>query len=415
MPTRLSRLERTYRRWVPPYWEFPTTAPTEEGKLVQSWTNDLLISENHGVRSRSELSEDSRINIGGPFLAHKRSYEEQILNSNGDAHFSWSQDPKVTASPYYLTNQWPWKDEFNNSHFPLPEASTDDQLGVLGATAIARTVPTKPLNDLGTFVAEAREGIPSVIGSSFTSRASALKARNAGDEYLNVEFGWKPLIRDVQNAMDTIRRSEELLDEYHSNSGKVTKRHYRFPTELKVEEQELGYKYPVPLLHPRCYSGGPQMLHMTTTTKVERWFSAAYTYYVPDPGTAWRKYSDYSHLYGARLTPETLWNAAPWSWAADWVANLGDVMTNMTALSTDGLVILYAYMMEHKTNVVEYWMDCHDMWYSHPGQHVLRQKFTAETKKRIGASPYGFGLTFEDFTPRQLGILGALGISKSHG
>lgn len=355
------------------------------------------------------------VNVGGPFLVHKRSYEEQVLNDNKDAHFSWSTKPEDPATPYFLTNQWPWRDEFNYSHFPLPEASDDAQLGALGATAIARTVPTKPLNDLGTFVAEAREGIPSVLGSSLVSKASARKARNAGDEYLNVEFGWKPLVRDVQNAMDTIKRSEELLDEYHSNSGKVVKRRYRFPTELDVEEEELGIRYPVPLLHPSCYSGGPAMLHRTTTTKVERWFSAAYTYYVPDPGTAWRRYSDASHLYGVRLTPETLWNAAPWSWAADWVANIGDVMTNMTALSTDGLVILYAYMMEHKTNVVEYWMDTHDMWTSHPGQHVIRQKFTAETKKRIGASPYGFGLTYSDFTPKQLGILGALGVSKSHG
>jgi len=338
-----------------------------------------------------------------------------LLNGNGDAHFSWSTDPKQAASPYYLTNQWPWRDEFNYSHFPLPVASSDADLGVYGATAIARTVPTKPLNDLGTFVAEAREGIPSVLGASLISPSKVTKARNLGDEYLNVEFGWKPLIRDVQGAMDTIRRSEELLDEYHSNSGKVVKRRYQFPTEITTKEEEHGVRYPVPLLHPSCYRGGPTMLRSITTEKVERWFSAAYTYYVPDPGTAWRRYSDASHLYGARLTPETLWNAAPWSWAADWVANIGDVMTNMTALSTDGLVILYAYMMEHRTNTVQYWMDCHDMWYSHPGQHVLRQEFKAETKKRIGASPYGFGLTYSDFTPKQLGILGALGISKSHG
>jgi hypothetical protein len=37
---------------------------------------------------------------------------------------------------------------------------------------------------------------------------------------------------------------------------------------------------------------------------------------------------------------------------------------------------------------------------------------TFERKYRVRASPFGFGLTWKDFDPFQLSILGALGVSR---
>lgn len=414
MPSKLTLLERTYKRWVPPYWEFPTTEPTEEGVLTQSWTDDLLLSSNHGMRTIMDLSATTHGDVGDPFLVHKRRYEERILNDGADTHFSWSTDPEQTASPYYLTNQWPYRDQFNNGHFDMPTASTDDELAALGTTAIARVAPTKPQADLGTFLGELHEGLPSAVGLSMTGKARAAQARNAGDEYLNVEFGWKPLERDVKSFARSVLEAERLLQEYHANSGKLLKRRYRFPTELEVEEKSLGYTYPTPLLHPWCYMGGPRELKVVTTKKVERWFSGTFTYFVPDVGSPHRALSDANHLFGTKLTPDTLWNLAPWSWAADWASNMGDVTSNLASFSTDGLVMHHGYMMEKKTIRKDYTMDCTDFWLSHRGPHSLRQTFIGETKKRIRATPYGFGLSWDGFTDRQLGIIAALGATKAH-
>lgn len=413
MPSRWTDDRRTYRRWVEPYWEFPTTAPTEDSPRERSWSNDLLESGgNHGYAIRKGYMGMDHPDRGGNFLVHRRSYEEQILGGGGDVHFSRSTDPEGPASPYYLTNQWPYRDQFGNGHFPVPSPSSDGTLESLGTTAIARCQPAKPAADLATFVGELREGLPRAVGIHLNSKSGIRQARNAGDEYLNVEFGWKPLLRDIHKFADTYRNASRILDRYNRLAGVLIRRVYRFPTELSVEEESLGYRYPLPLLHPACYNGGPLELKLLKTEKVERWFSGSFVYPSVDSGNLFDKIDSANALYGVKPTPETLWNLAPWSWAADWVGNTGDVFANISSIQSGGLVMHHAYMMEHKTNTYEYSMLSDNTWRSHPGRHSIRQTFIGETKKRVGATPYGFGLNWDGFDHRQLAILASLGISR---
>jgi hypothetical protein len=58
--------------------------------------------------------------------------------------------------------------------------------------------------------------------------------------------------------------------------------------------------------------------------------------------------------------------------------------------------------------------------YTHPGINIVNygptgalvESFQTTSKMRLRASPYGFGLTFDGFSPRQLAILAALGITQ---
>jgi hypothetical protein len=152
---------------------------------------------------------------------------------------------------------------------------------------------------------------------------------------------------------------------------------------------------------------------------VERrvWFDGAFTYYLPKAegdgplGKWFNSLQKWKAVYGLTLDPEVVWNLAPWSWAADWFANTGDVISNVTDLMTDGLVMHYGYVMEH---VVESDEIVLSGWTPQKGSFPSDLKIVVvrETKTRLRASPYGFGLTFEDFSPRQLAILAALGISR---
>lgn len=416
MPSRTTTQNRVHKRWVPPYWVGPTTTePTEVATLHQSWTDDLVQSGgNHGWESRRGFRGEGS-DRGGDFLVFRRFYDENILANGADVHFSWDPDPTVESNVYTLANQWPWRDEFNSSHFPVEQPSSNDTLHALGTTAIARCAPTKPKADLSTFLGELREGLPHAIGLSATGEARARKARNAGDEYLNVEFGWKPLIRDVRAFANAYKRSSELLKAYHNGAGVLIKRRYRFPTDLTIEEESLGTRYPLPHLHSWIYTHvGPQELTVERSRKVERWFSASFVYDVPRSGDPFRYVNDVDYLLGVKLTPEVLWNLAPWSWAADWVANTGDLMSNLSSFATDSLVMHHAYMMEKITNVYTYRMNVpENFWRSHKAARQLSQTFTGVTKRRVGATPYGFGLNWDGFTPKQMGILASLGISRT--
>lgn len=100
----------------------------------------------------------------------------------------------------------------------------------------------------------------------------------------------------------------------------------------------------------------------------------------------------------------------PWSWAADWVSNTGDVLHNLSAMSTDGLVMAYGYMMEETS---ETWTYVNNGAITVSGRVLnLTQNFRTTTKVRRSATPFGFGLDWAKFTPRQMAILGALSITR---
>lgn len=91
---------------------------------------------------------------------------------------------------------------------------------------------------------------------------------------------------------------------------------------------------------------------------------------------------------------------------------MGDVMNNISLFTNDGLVMRYGYVMEHRR--VENHYRLYGIRLAGMQEDLrLEQKFGRETKARVRASPFGFGLSFDGFTPRQMAILAALGITRA--
>jgi hypothetical protein len=151
-----------------------------------------------------------------------------------------------------------------------------------------------------------------------------------------------------------------------------------------------------------------------TETWKRTWFSGAFTYYLPT-GYQARKEVDRLTLFaneilGLELTPDLLWNVAPWSWAADWFSNTGDVVSNISDAASVGLIMRWGYIMEHSINKVTYVPLTTNLIDSKAKASPL--SFITETKVRRGANPFGFGLNWEGLSPFQLSIAAALGISR---
>jgi hypothetical protein len=118
--------------------------------------------------------------------------------------------------------------------------------------------------------------------------------------------------------------------------------------------------------------------------------------------------SEADRLLGVKITPEVLWNLTPWTWMLDWFGNVGDILRNISILGQDSMVMQYGYMMEHKT--IHRIHKCVD-YYGQP----VRTEFHYETKRRVPATPYGFGLNQQSLTTAQAAILAALGMSRGPG
>jgi len=115
-------------------------------------------------------------------------------------------------------------------------------------------------------------------------------------------------------------------------------------------------------------------------------------------------------LLGISLTPETLWNLAPWTWAVDWMGDIGTLLHNAALFGQpDSLVMQYGYVMSHtvteRTEVLTGFL-------TKSGLSSTSMVYGIETKTRRQATPFGFGVLATSFSAKQWAILAALGISS---
>jgi hypothetical protein len=283
-------------------------------------------------------------------------------------------------------------------------------LDARGATLISRCIPTNPVADASSFLGELREGLPSIPTKSMFTKPSSGKA---GGEYLNMEFGIKPILSDLKKFRHAHEKSEKILAQLERDSGKNVRRRRSFPVEETVENSTFWG----PIIGPKDAYIDPYLITggtVTRTVKTKRriWFSGAFTYYLPEK-EGWRKtIAEMDMLYGVIPDAATFYQLTPWSWLADWVANYGDVISNLRSFSEDGLVLRYGYVMCHTTReVTETWQGKVPV----QGDYMpltFSNSYTWETKQRQKATPYGFGLNLDSLSGRQLAILAALGLSQ---
>ncbi len=296
-----------------------------------------------------------------------------------------------------------------------------DNLVVRGTEAIKRTVPTSPAAGLSTFLGELREGFPSMLGASLAGRWDSIP-KKLGGEYLNYQFGWLPLISDLKKFLLAAQNSTRIFEQYSRDSGRQVRRRYHFPDDHFAYDPvattpTLGNG----ILDGFDYSSVGRLgtSTRTTTTRRRTWFSGSYTYYLEQGSDILSRLKYYeqqaNHLLGTRITPEVLWELAPWSWLADWYVDIGSIISNASAFQQDKLVLRYGYLMQTSiTDVVYRHADIPSpkgMWT--PGSVVETFRYTR--KERIRATPYGFGLSTAAFTPQKWAILGALGMTKAPG
>lgn len=307
---------------------------------------------------------------------------------------------------------------FSSSPFPPDLSSTDDQISELGATAISRCKPTKSPADLSTALGELmHDGLPAIVGSALW-RDRAIKAKSGAGEYLNVQFGWAPLFSDIKKISKAISKSRDILSQYERDAGRVVRRKYGFPPKKEFTTTVLStsvFPYGFTGLDPVDRNPYRGSVILNREVQKSQWFSGAFTYYLPTDYNSRNeifKLADRADvLLGAKLTPETVWNIAPWSWAVDWFSNSGDVLSNLQDFLSHDLVMRYGYMME-KTTIIDTYTHEPDTPLSANRPHVTPLVLVTEIKKRRKANPFGFGLHWDGLSPFQTSIAAALGISR---
>lgn len=364
--------------------------------------------------------------VGGPFDTIRTDY-----------HFGHSADKLFTIQrPGFPTVSWeghiyPVYPDVPNAFLKGVTWNTlqefvpslgDNTLGAKGAKAISIVAPTSPSADVAVSAAELyREGIPAMLGAQ-TLRGRSHLAKSAGSEYLNVQFGWLPLVGAVQDAAKAVVEQDQILRQLVRDSGRNVRRRFEFPEERSASIDYLspGSAMPPPWLDINYWTNGTTIPTASHLTERKVWFEGAFTYHV-DPGlyrgTSFDNIVDRARLLlGIKLTPDVLWNLAPWSWLVDWFVNIGPVITNVSLFANDGLTLRYGYTMETTKVTHQYnWPGL----VPNPGSGAtgtvvppIYGTWTGTRKRRIEQSPFSLGLLGQALSLRQIAILSALGITR---
>jgi len=310
--------------------------------------------------------------------------------------------------------------DYKSIRWPVPPAETfvmNDLVGK-GATAIARTIPTAPMVSVANFAGELRrDGIPNLIGSVlFRAKTFKQFLRGAGEEYLNYEFGWRPFVSDLTSLLGAVQRSRQIIEQFERDSGRLINRHYSFPLQRAVTLSDKGLTSLYPTINTFAYNGSTTGRYtVESTVESNYWFEGTYSYHLPTGDSARAKVFKYAaeadKLLGIRITPEVLWNLAPWTWLADWFVNSSSIATNLSAFSQDGLLLKRGYIMCTYSAVDVHTNSGVDLiGFGATGPSTLTLKSIVKSRRR--ATPWGFGVTFSEFTPKQIAILSALGITR---
>jgi len=317
--------------------------------------------------------------------------------------------------------------------FPPANSSSDTRLDSYGATAISKTAPIQPTVSLATSLLEAyHEGLPKLFGKELweenTKKALDVKklGGSAGSEYLNAQFGWLPVASDMRDFLHAVNHMSTLIKQYARDNGKPVRRRFNFPPELSKESTFMSSSAVPggPNLRADIYdfSGSPKaQIVRDREISIRRWFSGAFVYHLPKTffenliGDNASDFDRVRRVLGLEITPETLWELTPWSWAVDWFTNAGDVIHNVDAWASNGLVLEYGYIMEHSIvrDVFSY-IPNNSPTISGSNVKIVPPSYSVitETKLRRKANPFGFGLTMDGLNNLQKSILAALGLSK---
>lgn len=396
-------------------WSRMTTWRTgaPKGNLVNTPVDELSFDKYaYFLNSTRDRKFEDALRLRGMDLApmppdrgHPFSLEKVYRN--------WRGNGRVSRAGYYhwdVIGFMPMRTTSSLADESMPISDID----TFAYQSWGRTAPASEVFNAGQFFGELREGLPSIVPSLLKGKLSFFK--DLGSDYLNVEFGWKPFLSDLQNAAKALNSAQTSISQPYGPVHRYRKIEYPQTVDDKASSfmnLQLGgspFQNDAPAslvrkIHPEfIQGGGPENLYGREQVIVERknWFEANF-FRLPKIGFDPSSYlSRLDSLVDSRITPAVLWELSPWSWLVDWGLHIGDALQTADALADDRVHAQYAYGMSTSKVTRTYYLP------------QMSASQTYIRKERVRANPYGFKVGgYAGLNTWQQSILLALGLTKT--
>ncbi len=240
--------------------------------------------------------------------------------------------------------------------------------------------------------------------------------KNVGNYYLGLQFGWKPLLRDIRDMVNTQRFLQKRIQQLLRDNGRPVRRRIQLrESSDTVYSSGQAYGALKPTISTGFYQGYTPTYQDTITTSERIWASAQFRYWLPEGprDVDWTNRIK-SRIFGSNTpSPKDVWNAIPWTWLTDWFVDIGGMLESIDTDVADRIAADYIYIMRElkvhgKRETTGYFRHAAgDYFYATATGYV-----TATVKCRDRGTPYGWNVNESSLSLTQLGILGALGLSR---
>jgi hypothetical protein len=314
----------------------------------------------------------------------------------------------------------------------------------LGTKFLRSTMPGKSEANLMQLILELLIDLPRIPFDRFDQKLYDRRnlPKNIGSEYLNIVFGWAPLVSDVLKVCEAIVKIDDVITQYQRDAGpeKTVRRTRKLDpvrnstTSTVSNNVRLGFPYGPNGVYPGIdvfrhqvtgalipqangFAGHSGRLTLEENTYEQYSFVARWQYYLGSDSPIFGKMRTYAQLarktLGIRLDLELLWELTPWTWMLDWFANIGDILAINAAIASDSQVLQYAYLTRHYQVTHKY---------THTGVTFgdgnatgpITSLVSFKRHQRVRATPYGFSVNLNGLTPQQIAILASLVAGNSN-
>jgi len=275
--------------------------------------------------------------------------------------------------------------------------------------------------------------LPSHLSNGLTvqiERDHKMTPTKAADHFINHQFGWAPFVSDINSFYDAFSRMDEHITRLSRNNGQFTRRSvpvFKGTTVTKIGSGTGTKVFPNSSFDydTRWNTGVSWFIGSGATWELYdiltdncvatgkfRYYRPEFDYANPEYSSVMNTLRRRAAILGLRVNPSNIYKATPWTWAIDWVSNVGKHIDFLNDTLVDSVACEYCYVTRHTIRVRRF---IQKLPFA-SGTLTLQFDRIVDTKQREGArSPYGFGLTLDNLTPRQIAITAALGISRSRG
>jgi hypothetical protein len=265
----------------------------------------------------------------------------------------------------------------------------------------------------------------------FDYQSKTRSLRYVGGEYLNIQFGWYPLITEYANMLKVLIGLDRMV---YSESNR-RHRSWDGPSQVSTvvdydgrpltsaPQTGTGEKFQYQTGSSNYFTPRTYDIRVKTLGNEDYKFSSRYSALVKPTSKSVgfvEKAEEMLRQLGLVDDPTILWELTPYSWLVDWVTNIGNSISNAHVLSplSGRHAVDYAYFTTQLTSVVESEVRAVSTptasWLVRDHRFVSPTGFFSTVQRvRDRATPFGFGTQLGSLNTSQFAILIALGLARS--